>query len=74
MQQSTLHDLQTRYALEGTQLNLIKFPQTVGGEYTHAIVNYGRVLEKGRIRIWPASKKVGRKRLIRKKRILHGDG
>ena len=48
LQQSTLQDLKARYDLEETQLNQIKSPHTVGGGgYTHAIVNYGRVLEEG---------------------------
>jgi formate C-acetyltransferase len=47
-QERTLHQLRARYELEERKVNRMTGPHTIGGNgYTHAIVNYGRVLDEG---------------------------
>jgi len=47
-QEQTLHNLRAFYELEERKVNRLTSPHTVGGNgFTHAIVNYGRVLDEG---------------------------
>ncbi|NQT92426.1 MAG: hypothetical protein HQ559_06675 [Lentisphaerae bacterium] len=47
-QERTLHELQTLFESEERKVDRMTSPHTIGGNgYTHAIVNYGRVLDEG---------------------------
>lgn len=47
-QERTLQDLRALFELEERKVDRMTSPHTVGGNgYTHAIVNYGRVLDEG---------------------------